>query len=48
MMRARSGPALAAKLAVLIFAAELLAASPPRAAGKDDTAAIAVESYSFL
>jgi len=47
-MQAKPGVGLAAKLLVPVFAAALLAASPARAAGKDDTPAIAVEAYLFL
>lgn len=47
-MQAKPGVGLAAKLLVPVFAAALLAVSPARAAGKDDTAAIAVEAYLFL
>lgn len=47
-MQAKPGPALAAKLMMLVLGAALLGVSPARAAEKDDTAAIAVEAYLFL
>lgn len=47
-MQVKPRVAFAAKLVALFFAAALLAVSPARAAGKDDTAAIAVEAYLFL